>query len=78
MFPYMSGVHMGIAENIRLEGRKLRAQLRFAKTYRATECWQLVQEGMLKGISIGYAVEEMERTGSQDGLPVFTAHRWQI
>ena len=69
---------IGIAEDVRLDGRKLRARLRFANTDRATELWQLVTDGMLKGISIGYGIEDMERTGEQNGIPVFTVNRWQV
>lgn len=46
---------IGRAENVRVEDGKLLATLVFATgTERAEEVWNLVQQGMLKGVSVGF------------------------
>lgn len=68
---------IGRAEKIRLVDGKLRAVLRFAKTEKANEWWDLIKDNILRGISIGYRIMKMEPTGqSEDGEPRFTATRW--
>jgi HK97 family phage major capsid protein/HK97 family phage prohead protease len=67
---------IGAAENIRLEGGKLKASLRFGKTQKAEEVYSLVKDGLLKGISIGYSVDKMEHEGTREGQPVMRVVRW--
>jgi len=69
---------IGSAERVRLETGKLRARLRFADTARGREIFQLVADGHLSGVSVGYSIEDMERTGECDGRDVFTALRWKL
>lgn len=69
---------IGSAENVRLDGDKLRARLRFAKTPKAEEIFSLVRDGHLSGVSIGYMVDASERTGERGGEAIFTATRWRL
>lgn len=68
----------GSAEGLHLVDGKLRARLRFATTDRGEELWNLVRDGHLTGVSIGYAIEKMEQTGEQDGTPIYTATKWRL
>lgn len=57
-----TNVVIGVVENIRLAGQKLRGVLRFGNSSRAQEVWQDVREGILKNLSVGYRVDETEKT----------------
>jgi HK97 family phage major capsid protein/HK97 family phage prohead protease len=49
---------IGIVENIRVVAGKLRGMLRFGKSRRALEVWEDVKDGILRNVSIGYAVKK--------------------
>ncbi len=54
---------VGIVENLRIEGGKLRGSLRFGESQRALETYADAKSGILRNISIGYLVQETERRG---------------
>ena len=69
---------VGIAERIRISGTKLKASLRFGHTPKADELWSLVKDSILCGMSIGYRVLAMERSGeTSTGESLFTVTKWQ-
>lgn len=53
---------IGLVENIKLEGERLRGQLRFSNNPKADEIWRDVREGFLQNISIGYSIDEYVET----------------
>jgi len=71
LFDHQSGQPIGIVEGVRLVGRKLVGNLRFGKSALAREVWEDVRDGILKYISIGYAIHRAEPEG--DGIRVI---RW--
>ena len=66
---------VGMVENIRIMGRKLRASIRFFSTSAGREAATMVEEG-LRALSIGYQVDSTQQTGARDGVPVFKVDRW--
>jgi len=66
------GLPIGIVEGLRIVGGKLRGVLRFGNSARASEIWKDVKAGILRGISVGYAITDYKPTG--DGI---RATRWQ-
>jgi HK97 family phage major capsid protein len=69
---------VGIIERVRIEGKKLRGQLRFGTTARARELWEDVKAGIRRNMSIGYLITKQPRTiGDRDGVPVYMVNRWQ-
>ena len=54
---------IGIVENIRVVAGKLRGLLRFGKSRRALEVWNDVKDGILRNVSIGYAVKSTTPDG---------------
>jgi HK97 family phage major capsid protein/HK97 family phage prohead protease len=60
LFDHQGGKPIGIVENVRLNGRKLVGRLRFGKSALAHEVWEDVRAGILKFISIGYAIHRAE------------------
>lgn len=62
---------IGRAENVRVEDGKLLATLVLAKdSARADEVWSLVQQGMLRGVSVGFR-PQTTRFEKRDGREVF-------
>lgn len=63
---------VGIIENIRIAGGKLRGTLRFGASQRALDVWQDVKAGVLRSVSVGYQILETQPRG-KDG---YTVTRW--
>jgi len=63
---------VGIVENIKIEGGKLRGSLRFGESQKAREALADVKAGILRSISIGYLVQKTERGGDS-----YKVTRWQ-
>lgn len=57
---------------------KLFAEVRLADTERGKEVQALVKDGILRSVSIGYSVDDYERAGSRDGIPVYRVSRWTL
>lgn len=57
---------IGLVENVRLDGDRLRGLLKFSKNARASEIWEDVREGFLKNISIGYRIQKWEESEDDD------------
>ena len=49
-----SRLPVGVVEQLRLVGRKLRGLLRFGESEKAREIWEDVKAGIIKNLSIGY------------------------
>lgn len=72
---YSSGSLIGRAENVRIEGRKLRADLRFYSTDEAQRVATMVREGH-REMSIGYRVDSMLLDSKQDDDETYRVTRW--
>lgn len=68
-----SKVNVGIVENVRLDGGRLRGDLVLGKSQRARELAADIEAGIVTGISIGYLIETIEVS---EGGDVHTATRW--
>lgn len=67
-----SVVNIGVVENLKSDGSKLRGTIRFGRTKRAKEIFRDVQDRILRYLSVGYAVDELD-----DPLAdVRTATKW--
>jgi len=66
---------VGKVENIRLYDGKLRGRLKFSKSARGEEALQDVADGILRAISIGYMIDEVELSRNERG-EVYKATRW--
>ena len=47
---------VGVVENLRVAGGKLRGTLRLGNSQRATEVWEDIKAGVLRNISVGYSI----------------------
>jgi HK97 family phage major capsid protein/HK97 family phage prohead protease len=68
-----SKINIGVVENLKIVGNKLKGVLRFGKSARAKELWQDVQAKIIRGLSIGYEVIESEKA-TKDNVVVT---RWR-
>jgi HK97 family phage major capsid protein len=67
---------IGIVNEIRLEGRKLRGVVQFSRSADAQDVKRDVLDGIRKYISVGYSVEEYELSNSSDEGDIRRATKW--
>jgi len=68
---------IGVVERAWIDGNKGRAVVRFSKNSPlANEYYGDVKDGIRKNISVGYAVNDAEKTGERDGEDVWTVTKW--
>lgn len=65
-------VNIGLVQELRIDGDKLRGLVRLGKSTRAAELWADIKAGIVSGLSIGYRVSEWLDEGAR-----VTATRWQ-
>lgn len=75
LWNHNSDVPIGLVENVRLDGNKLRGNLRFSRNAKAEEVWQDVQDGMLRNISIGYQIHDWLESDDTDLIRVT---KWEL
>lgn len=49
---------VGVAQNLRSDGHRLHAEIRFGKSAAADEVWRGVQDGIVRALSVGYSVQK--------------------
>lgn len=72
----LSGV-IGVVERAWIKGGEGRAVVRFDSGEDTAEVWRKVREGILRNVSVGYAVRKFEITREEGKLPVYRAVDWQ-
>lgn len=75
LWNHNSDIPIGLVENVRLEGGKLRGMLRFSRNAKAEEVWRDVQDGMLRNISIGYQIHDWIESKDSDLIRVVN---WEL
>lgn len=70
---------IGRIRDIRLEGGKLRGDLHFSQSARASDVWGDVRDGFLTDVSIGYQIHKWrEEKSDDDATPTrYVVTRWQ-
>ena len=60
--------------------RRGHAIVGFADTERGREARQLVDSGMVRGVSVGYSIDQMREAGTDEasGEPIYEAARWTV
>lgn len=69
---------VGAVENIRLDGNKLVGILRFSNNSDGAEVFEDVKEGFLKGISIGFSIQDEERDGDTTLVTKWKPHEASV
>jgi HK97 family phage prohead protease len=68
-----SRVNVGIVQNLKLDGTRLRGELVLGSSARALELSADIADGIVTGLSIGYSIEREERDEKAKRI---TARRW--
>jgi HK97 family phage major capsid protein/HK97 family phage prohead protease len=67
LFSHTPEIIVGRVENVRVDGRRLRGDLRAGTSSKAAEIFRDIQEGIIKDLSIGYALGDDPPTEEGDG-----------
>jgi len=67
---------VGVIESARIEDARIIATVRFDRSPGADTLMGKIEAGSVRGVSLGYSVQEWTRAGTRDGLPVFRATKW--
>ena len=79
LFNHDSDKPLGVISSAKIGAdRKGRAVVRFSKSDPfANQIWKDVQDGILRNVSVGYRIDEIQRKGTRaDGGEVYVASRW--
>lgn len=63
-------LNIGLLENLRVQGGKLRGDIRLGKSQRATELAEDIRAGIVRSVSIGYLASNPIEVGEKDGLAI--------
>lgn len=66
---------IGVVDNIRIVDKKLRGEVRFGTTARAVEIAADVEAGIIRNLSIGYSITDVETRTKKD-ITTVTATKW--
>ncbi len=70
---------IGVIESAEVKNGRGYAKARFSQNELAQEKWQDIQDGILRNISFGYQIKEMELTKEQKGKPSeYTATKYEV
>lgn len=67
---------LGVVEGAKIENGRGYATVRFSKSPEADAKMQEVADGILRNVSFGYRINEMEKTKSSKGIEAYTATSW--
>lgn len=69
---------LGVVEDAKLEGKKGTATVRFARSPEGEAAFQLVADGIVRNVSVGYRVHKLVRIeDGDDKTPVMRAEDWE-
>jgi HK97 family phage major capsid protein/HK97 family phage prohead protease len=67
---------IGVVESARIADGRGVAVVRFSRNPDGERAFQDVQDGILRNVSVGYRIEQMQLTGERDGIKTYTVTRW--
>ena len=76
LFNHNSDEPIGAVQNVRIENGKLKGNLIPGNSTRAKEIFADLNDGILKGISIGYRIGEIKR--SEDDEEIYDVTKWTL
>lgn len=76
---YSLGDVIGVVESASIDGKEGRAVVRFSERDDVEPIFRDVQSGIVRNVSVGYAITEMDRIPPSDAEPlwIYRAVRWQ-
>ncbi len=67
---------IGVVDNLRIVDKKLRGEIRFGASARATEVAADVEAGIIRNLSVGYTIEAVTEKRGDDKNTTVTATKW--
>lgn len=77
LFNHDRDVVIGVVEYAKIENRRGVALVRFGNSEKAKEVFSDVVDGIMKNVSVGYQINEMELTSKSDGVETYRVTNWQ-
>ncbi len=77
LFNHHRDVVIGVVEAARIENKRGIALARFGNSEKAKEVFSDVVDGIMKNVSVGYQINEMELTSKSDGVETYRVTNWQ-
>ena len=77
LFNHDRDVVIGVVEYAKIESRRGVALVRFGNSEKAKEVFSDVVDGIMKNVSVGYQINEMELTSKSDGVETYRVTNWQ-
>ncbi|KQV32254.1 hypothetical protein ASC97_01260 [Rhizobium sp. Root1203] len=68
---------LGQVTDYRIANRQLIATVKFADSERGRQAFDLVKEGMLNKVSVGYVIRKAKETDARNGSVLLTATEWE-
>lgn len=69
---------IGVVESAKLEGKRGTAKVRFARSPEGEAAFQLVADGIVRNVSVGYRVHKLVKIeDGEDKVPVYRAEDWE-
>jgi phage head maturation protease len=68
---------IGRVEKAWLENGEARATVVFSERAEVQPLVADIRAGIIRGVSVGYRIHDLEATGTRDGVPVYRATRWE-
>lgn len=69
---------IGVVESAKLEGKRGTAKVRFARSPEGEAAFQLVADGIVRNVSVGYRVHKLVKVeDGEDKVPVYRAEDWE-
>lgn len=78
LFNHDEDKHLGNVLNVSTDGDRSKATVKFGSGELAQEKEKDLNDGILTSTSIRYRVNQLEKTGEVDGIPVMTAINWEL
>jgi HK97 family phage prohead protease len=71
-----SRVNVGVVDGLRLDGGRLRGDLILGTSARGQELARDIEAGIVRSLSVGYSIDEIDEDEDDDGERTMTATRW--
>ena len=69
---------LGRVYDVSVDGGKMEASVQFATRDEVQGLIKDIREGILKNVSVGYRVKELEKVGESNDVPVMRATNWEL
>jgi HK97 family phage major capsid protein/HK97 family phage prohead protease len=76
LFNHDPDVVIGVVEKAWIEEGKAKAKVRFGNSSKAKEVWEDVRDGIMKNVSVGYQIKDMQLVEKREDNEVYEVTKW--